>query len=151
MGGRRIGGAGLDQRAHVVDRDDPRLGREVGEQYAGHQRRIDAVVAGPLLPVWLQQLDRHRAQRGLPRSAVAAFVADHQVRRLHVVLAAGVDLAAVEHAADDRRAAVRIGPPGQAIDQLALQRPDLLDLDDTLRFAPGAVDEQSIQTQRIGT
>ena len=52
----------------------------VAEEHAGHQARIDAVIAAPRLDVVLEDRPADDAGRAVPRRAVAGVVADQQVR-----------------------------------------------------------------------
>ena len=56
--------------------------RAVAEEHAGHEPRIDAVVAAPRLHVVLEDRAGDDAGRAVPRRAVAGVVADEQVRRV---------------------------------------------------------------------
>ncbi len=61
----------------------------VAEEDAGHERRVDAVVAAPGLRVGVEDGLGRLADRRLPRDAVAALVADDQVGRVVLVRARG--------------------------------------------------------------
>ena len=56
--------------------------RPVAEEHAGHQPRIDAVVAAPRLHVVLEDRPGDDAGRAVPRRPVAGVVADEEVRRV---------------------------------------------------------------------
>ena len=72
----------------------------VREQHAGHQARIDAVVAAPRLGVVGEHFVGDAADRAFPRRAVAAVVADDQVRAVAAVRSVGVNLRRIEHVVD---------------------------------------------------
>src|SRR5207244_4004849 len=69
---------------------------------------VRSVVAGPFLPVRIDDARRRAAERGLPRDAVAVREADLELRRV-VEVRPGIDVLAFVHRVDDPLAGFRIG------------------------------------------
>ena len=69
------------------------------EEDAGHEARIDAVVAAPGFDVVLKHGARDDARGRVPGVPIARVVADEEVRRV-VEVRAGVEARRVEHLGD---------------------------------------------------
>ena len=67
-----VGAMSIEAGRSVVD-------RAVAEQHAGHEARIDAVIAAPCLDVVLEHRPGDDAGGAVPRRAIAGVVADEQV------------------------------------------------------------------------
>ncbi len=120
----------------------------VAEEDAGHQARVDAMVAAPGLRVVVEDRPRHDAGGAAPRHAIARVVAHEQLRR---VLDVGprVELRRVERLAD--RDLTAIAKTAQLSPNLRFQRGGLRAwLDDALRFPPLQVEEDAREPDGVG-
>jgi hypothetical protein len=90
-----------NRRREIDERRIGELERAIAPEHAGHEPRIDAVIAGPALRVVGEHFAAHGSRRAIPRVAEALVVADEQLGR-GVGVRTLVHLAREEHFADHR-------------------------------------------------
>src|SRR5260221_11122447 len=91
-----------------------------GEEHAGHQPRIDAVIAAPRLDVVLEDRPRDDAGGAVPRGAIAGVEADQEVGRVLEIRTA-VERRGGEGLVDGHLARLLVAQPREGRHHLALE------------------------------